>query len=183
MNILCFLFQNQYLDLTIALIGVLLLCLFTSIFSMAAFFDSIAPLQGCIIMFIQTLAVLVYCLYPKKSLNIWHSLLIMISSGFIIWFIGFIAFIEQQAWIASGLLLLFCVFGFSAYTTFEIRNSVKKYHLKELSLIIVGFFTDFYAIPIQWIYAKYAKNNKELSFVLVENTNSAQKNVLTEVTM
>jgi hypothetical protein len=176
-NVLCYVFQKNT-ELLYSLFSVLLICLFTMSCTIAAYFETFAPFQGCIIIFIQLLSLSVYSLYERKNLNPWWSLSIMLFSGFIIWIFIFFAFIEQRQWISSGLLLLFNVFGFSGYTVFEITVCTKKYHLKELTRVIVGFFTNFYILPIEWIYAKYVKNNKDLSFVLVGKNNTAQQPVL-----
>jgi hypothetical protein len=105
----------------------------------------------------------------------------MIFTGFFIWILGLVAFLRQEHWIATGLQLLFSVFGFSMYTIFEIKNNIEKYHLKELDQVIVGFFTDLYGSIIQWIYARSVKNKKDLSFVLVDPNNIVPKNVSPEV--
>jgi len=171
-------FVKRYPDIMLTGLALFALCLYTIVFTSAAYFRNIAPFQACIILFLQCVAILVYSLYDTKQLNIWWAGLIMMICGSIIWTIGLVAFIENQDWIMSGILFFTCVLAFPAYSGWFIGTSSKRFHLEELDQVIVAFFTDFYVVPAQWSYAKYVKRGQEedMSFVHVESTNTAQQN-------
>lgn len=177
LSLLMYIFKKET-QIAVSLLAVYLLCVFTFIFSVGALFRTIIPLQGCMILFLQCLSVLVYCLYSVKTMNMWSTAIIMGVTGFLVWAIGFVTFIEQQAWIGSGVLFFFCVIGFTAYSVYYIKQAETRFHLKELTRVIVGFFIE----PYEWIFVRRATNNNHLDepFVLVESTNTAHKTVSNE---
>lgn len=137
---------------------VMVCCLFTALFSAAAFFHTLGPFQGSTILFLECVTVLVYCLYTKKELDGWFVAVCMSCVGVCVWLCGLVAFVREQDWITSGVLFVGCVVVFPIYSALFIHHSAKRFHLGDFSEVIVGFFTDFYVVPLQWMYAKCATN-------------------------
>lgn len=153
-NILLF-FARKHHEFIIVLFGCFILCLTTVFFSLTALLQSIGPLQGCMIMFTESVLILLYCIHStnRRKLDPHISFLIMMCGGVCVWGIGFIAFIKEQDWFTSAFLFFICVLGFPFYSAYQIQHA-SRYHVRELSQAIVGFFTDYFS----WIrYVKRAE--------------------------
>ena len=176
-------FVKKYRDILLTGLALLALCLYTIVFTCAAYFQDIAPFQACTILFLQCISILVYSLYSSKYMNIWWISLIMMLCGCVVWTIGLVAFVSSQDWVMSGILFFGCVLLFPAYCGWFIGANDKRFHLQELEQVIVAFFTDFYAVPLRWSYVKYVKKEREEEelFVLVDDTRTAQLNAGLEV--
>lgn len=167
---------KKYKDLLLTFLLLGSLCLYTVIFASASYFQDIAPFQACTILFIQCISVLVYGLFVSKHVDgLWVGL-IMILVGVTIWAVGLVAFIKQQDWIMSGILFFSCVIFFPVYSGWFVTHLDKRFHINELEQVIVAFFTDFFIIPIKWIYAKYAGKDQPMSFVLVDSEVTVPQN-------
>ena len=180
LNILVYCFRS-YHDLVLGLLGSFLLCLFTAFFSLAALLHSLGPFQGALIMFTESVLILMYCSESpnRKQLDPYISFLIMLSGGICVWVIGFIAFVKEQDWFTSIFLFFGCVLGFPLYSAFQIEYA-SQYHLRELTQVIVGFLSPWKCVKC----AKKVPPKEDQSFVLVERESSAEmEGVVNEVTI
>jgi hypothetical protein len=180
LNILIFCFRN-YHDLVLGLLGSFMLCLFTAFFSLAALLHSLGPFQGALIMFTESVLILMYCSESpnRKRLDPYISFLIMLSGGICVWVIGFIAFVKEQDWFTSVFLFFGCVLGFPLYSSMQIEQA-SQYHLRELTQAIVGFLSPWKCVKC----AKKVHPEEDPSFVLVEKESSAEtEGVVNEVTI
>jgi hypothetical protein len=160
-------FVKQHTALVYVFFGVWLFSVYVLIFSVAAYFQTIGPFQGCLMLFLSSISILVYCLYVKKRPNgVWAGF-IMFFVSIIIWSVGLVAFIQEQDWIMSGVLFFICVIFFPVYSGIFIHYSYKRFNIGEFDRLLVCFYTDFFVFPIQWIYAKHVEKKMDDSFVLV----------------
>jgi hypothetical protein len=156
--------------------------LFVVFFSLSALLKSIGPFQASLILFTESVIMLVYCSNAQKRIDPYISFLMMVGIGICTWGIGFIGFIREQDWITSAILFFTCVLGFPLYSAFQIDYATRKYHLKELTQAIVGFFTGWSFLVAKC--AKKAHPEEDQSFVLVEKESSAEtEGVVNEVTI
>lgn len=169
-------------SLTNVLLSLFVMCLFVAFFSLAALLQSVGPFQASSILFTESVIMLVYCSNAQKHINPYTSFLIMLGVGVCTWGIGFIAFIREQDWITSAILFFTCVLGFPLYSAFQINHATQKYHLKELTQAIVGFFTGWSILVAKCV--KKVPQEEDQSFVLVEKESSAEtEGVVNEVTI
>lgn len=160
-------FVREHAILVYVFFGVWLFSVYVLNFSVAAYFQTIGPFQGCLMLFLSSVSILVYCLYVKKRPNgIWAGF-IMSFVSIVIWSVGLVAFIREQDWIMSGVLFFICVIFFPVYSGIFIHYAFKRFHVKDFDRLLVCFYTDFFVFPLQWIYAKHVGKNQDDSFVLV----------------
>jgi hypothetical protein len=106
---------------------------FIFIVSLSAFASSFAPLQGCTILFVECVAVILMGFLFKKKIDPIWSALVMMLSGLIVWSVGLYAFIREQDWISSGLLFITCVVTwplFSGWKIYQINDNT--FHTGEI---------------------------------------------------
>jgi len=140
--------------------------------------------QACLIMFIQQLSILSYSLYSKKKILPTPSVLIMLSSGMLVWGWNIYAFLKEQDWISAVVLFFVVVIGHSLYCSCEIYlTNQHRLTNNELIKAIIYYYTDPVFIPVRWMRVRFAKNPPDVSFVLVGSDPSAQTHVTQEVTI
>lgn len=108
----------------------------------------VAPLQAATIVFMQSIAVVMYTAYSRRKVKVWVATTAMLVVGLIVWVIGIYAFIEQQDWISGGVVLALSV-AFAAYSGLQVRY-IDRYSLskKDMTRAVVNFYGD----PILWVF-------------------------------
>lgn len=102
--------------------------------------------QGCSILFLQHISILIYSLFDnKKAPKFWRVVLIMMFSGIFGWLVSFYGFYKEQNWISAAILFLFCVLSVPFYSAYEVKNIKGRYSLSEKDLVkaTIEYFTDF----------------------------------------
>ena len=148
-NICMYVYRN-YEDLASTLLLIDIFCFFIVIVSLSSYIQSIALLHGCIIIFLESLSVLIYNIFSHKQMNIYWAGFIMLSVGLPIWLVGIL---KQKEYIIYTIMLFTHIFIFILYSMWHIANC-SKYHTKEFLHVSIDFMTNFYIVPFKWVYAK-----------------------------
>ena len=110
--------------------------------ALSGIISSFAPFQGCSILFIESISIILLGFLFKKEIDPLWAILIMMIAGLIIWGVGLYAFIKEQDWISSMILFLVCIMGYpiaSGYMIYKINNG--KFHGKETMRLLISFWT------------------------------------------
>ena len=116
---------------------------FIVISSLAGTLHSLAPFQGTIIFFLESISMILLGFYYTKEVDVTFAIVLMSLTGLFGWGIGIYAFLKEQDWITSIVLFILCVvIGplYSGYQIHGINNS--RYHSKELERVLIQFWTD-----------------------------------------
>jgi hypothetical protein len=106
---------------------------FIVIVTLAATGATFAPFQGCAILFIECITVIIMCLCSNKKIDTIWCTLAMITTGLSVWSIGLYAFIKEHDWISAGMLFFFCVLFYPLLSGYKIyRINHNAYHIKEV---------------------------------------------------
>jgi hypothetical protein len=125
--------------------------LFMLINVMAAILRSLSPFQAVAICFVQQLGVLGYCFVAKRSLTVIWTIVVTLIPALCMWLLGLYAFLQEQDWISSVVLLVIFVIGVSAYNTYEIYLiGQKRFHVKENIRVLSFYYTDSLRLPYEW---------------------------------
>lgn len=140
LGILCFLYRSDPqksfpLSLIWACLGFCLIC------SFSVLLNTLAPFEGCVILFIEYTIALLYCLAVDKEEGpnpYWVAALMLLCGSFV-WILG----IYMQDWISWALLGILCLVVAPLYTAYEVRE-MNRYSLLEKDLLRapIEFFTD-----------------------------------------
>lgn len=154
---------------------------FVIICTLASVLRSMAPLQGTLIFFVESVAVILLGYAFTAEIDCWWAALVMASTGLAVWGLGLYAFVVEQDWITSGVLFGVCVVLYPAYASYQIHR-IHRYHLKELTTAVVQFFTDPIGVPIAWISARCATSRRDPLSAHAASTSFALQTVLEQET-
>lgn len=120
--------------------------------SLAGVLHSLAPFQGCLILFIECLSIILLGFCFKDNVKVNYAIFTMMGSGLIFWGVGIFAFLTENDWISSGVLFILCIVAFPLYAGLQIhRINSNLYHTKEVDRVLIRFITDPIGIPIEYI--------------------------------
>lgn len=135
---------------------------FVVICSLAGMLQSLAPFQGTLIFFIESVSMILLGFCFTKEVNVYYSIFTMMTSGILVWAIGLVAFIREQDWITSMVLFGVCVILGPLYSGYQInRINQNRFHSKEIERILIKFTTDLIGIPIEACCKKKELNEED----------------------
>jgi hypothetical protein len=151
LNVATFWFRDHhYKELPTTLLILQIFCGFSFVVSLSSYLKTMALLNGSIIIFVESLSVLIYNIFSVKNVNPYWAGFIMLCVGFPVWIVGML---KQQEYIIYAVILFLNIFGFTAYSIWHVANCA-KYHTNEFVMLMVEFTTNFYVLPIKLIIAK-----------------------------
>jgi hypothetical protein len=129
---------------------------FIVISSLAGTLKSLAPFQGCIIFFIESISIILLGFYYTKEVHVYYAIGLMSLTGIMGWGMGIYAFLEEQDWITSLVLFLLCILVGPLYCGYQINGiNNNRYHNKEFDRVLIQFWTDPIGVPIGYIKNRF----------------------------
>ena len=137
---------------TVPIIGLWMALLFMVVTTLAAIMRSLAPFQAVFIIFMESMAMVIYSFASKRYMDPVWAAGFMSAGGLIGWLCGLYIFINENDWITSLVLFLLFVIGCSAYSAYQIKL-VGRFSLsrKDLVRAVVHYYSDPVFLPAQWI--------------------------------
>lgn len=168
------LFFCTYFCMKIEFLLVWFFCFYTFISCLCVVLQSLAPLQLCLIFFMEYITILIYCLYSKKKVNVIRSIILTSPTGMIVWGLNIYAFTQERDWIAAGVLFFVGVVMNPLYVAYEIYQfNQNRVNNDELGKSLIYFYTDLVFMWFRFCNCK-KKEEKEIemeSFHVVGNKN------------
>ena len=138
------LFFCAYFCMKIEFLLVWFFCFYTFFSCLCVVLQSLAPLQLCLIFFMEYITILIYCLYSKKKVNASKSILLTMTTGMVVWGLNIYAFTQERDWIAAGVLFFVGVLINPLYIAYEIYQfNQNRVNNDELGKSLIYFYTDF----------------------------------------
>jgi len=108
----------------------------------AAVMRNIFPLQFGALIFIQSVAVLLYVGIAKRQVSTVKAVALEYALGIVTWLVGIYAFVEQQDWLYGGIALAIVLLS-PLYHYFQIEH-INRFSLdrKHLTNAVVHFYGD-----------------------------------------
>lgn len=137
------LFFCTYFCMRIEFLLVWFFCFYTCISTICVLLQSLAPLQLCLIFFMQYITILIYCLYSKKKVNALRSIVLTMLIGMAVWGMNIYGFVKEKDWITACVLFFVGVLINPLYIAFEIYQfNQNRVNNDELGKSLIYFYTD-----------------------------------------
>jgi hypothetical protein len=167
------LFFCTYFCMKIEFLLIWFFCFYTFISCLCVILQSLAPLQLCLIFFMEYITILIYCLYSKKKVNALRSIILTSPTGMIVWGLNIYAFTQERDWIAAGVLFFIGVLINPLYIAYEIyKFNQNRVNNDELGKSLIYFYTD---LVFGWCSSSKKRKEKEIEMesfhVVGENKN------------